>query len=289
MRIGFVGAGKVATAFGRYLHTHEIEISGYFDRHPEKIAHACEATQSTGFESASEAASACDLLFITTQDDKIEDACEDLCRRGAISPQHLVGHMSGVHASDILEPAARTGAAVFSLHPLQAFADEAVALKDLPNTYFSLECADDRAGAVEAILVAAGNPCFRITAEKKTLYHLSACILSNYLVTLMDTGLATLAESGIDPHEGFAAMQPLIMGTLTNIAKAGPAKALTGPIARGDAGTIRRHLDALETHALEEMKAYYRYMGLRTLDLAEKEVLRAPEKANAVRQLLEKG
>lgn len=287
MRIGFVGAGKVATAFGRYLHIHDVDISGYFDRHPEKVDHACRGTDSLAYSDAGQAADGSDILLITTQDDKIGDACDDLCRREKITARHLVGHMSGVHSSQVLKSAGDKGAAIFSLHPLQAFADEQMALRDLPNTYFSLESEDERAAAVEKILRTTGNPFFRISPEKKALYHLSACILSNYLVTVMDSGLTALEHSGIDPQEGYQAMQPLIRGTLANIAKSGTAKALTGPIARGDAGTIRQHLDALEMHHLDTIQSFYKSMGRKTLDLAEKQILKAPDKAEAVRRLLD--
>lgn len=287
MRIGFLGAGKVATAYGRYLYLHDVKVSGYFDRHPEKIALASQAVGGLEFTDKSALAAASDIILITTQDDKIEDACSTLCRQADIGPRHLVGHMSGVHSSQILYAAAKEGAAIFSLHPLQAFAHERAARNDLPRTFFSLESEDPRVAGVEEILTLTGNPFFRISPEKKTLYHLAACMLSNYLVTVMDSGLTALEQSGIDPRLGFEAMQPLIMGTLANIANSGTAKALTGPIARGDAGTIRQHLDALGAKDMEALTMFYKFMGLRTLELAERQILKASDRAEAVRQLLE--
>jgi predicted short-subunit dehydrogenase-like oxidoreductase (DUF2520 family) len=287
MGIGFIGAGKVATAFGRYLHGHGIAISGYFDRHAEKTARASNATRSRSFPNAGALASQSEIVLITTRDDQIADVCRDLCSQNKIDAHHLVGHMSGAHSSRILDDAHRLGAAVFSLHPLQAFADEDKALAELPKTFFSLEGEGNRLQSVRQILMQTGNRFFSISSEHKTLYHLSACILSNYLVTLMDCGLAALSKSGIDPGDGFLAMRPLIEGTLSNIARLGPAKALTGPIARGDAGTIQRHLEALNTPGLEDIGLIYRQMGLQTLELASQTALSSMEKIAAVRQLLE--
>jgi predicted short-subunit dehydrogenase-like oxidoreductase (DUF2520 family) len=287
MRIGFIGAGKVATAFGRYLHGHGISISGYFDRHAEKVARASQITHSRPYPDAATVAEHSEILLITTRDDQIEGACEDLCRQKCIGAHHLVGHMSGAHSSRILAEAGQRGATVFSLHPLQAFADEDKALAELPSTYFSLEGEGERLQPVRQLLSQIGNRYFLITPENKSLYHLSACILSNYLVTLMDNGLAALEKSGIDPQEGFQAMRPLIEGTLSNIARLGPAKALTGPIARGDAGTVRQHLQALKNSGLEGIESLYRHMGLQTLELASQSALSSTEKATAVRQLLE--
>jgi hypothetical protein len=119
---------------------------------------------------------------------------------------------------------------------------------ELPRTFFSLEGQTDRLQLIERLLGRMGNPYFTISAHHKSLYHLSACILSNYLVTLMDAGLSALEHSGIDPRQGFQAMRPLIEGTLANIAEMGTARALTGPIARGDSGTIRTHLESLDSH-----------------------------------------
>ena len=287
MRIGFIGAGKVATAFRRFLHAHGLTIGGYFDRHEDKRAHACRMTQSRTCQNAAEVAQVSDMVLITTRDDQIMGVCHDLAEQGVIRNDHLVGHMSGAHASVILQDAARQGAAIFSLHPLQAFAEEEKALSDLPHTYFSIEGTDRRLTAVEEIMTTTGNRFFRILPEHKRLYHLSACIFSNYLVTLMGCGMETLAHSGILPEEGFTAMMPLIQGTIDNIARIGPAKALTGPIARGDVTTVAQHLDALRHESLQTLEEFYAFMGLKTLDLACRDVLNDPAKADALKNVLE--
>lgn len=287
MRIGFIGAGKVATAFGRYLHDHGIPISGYHGRHADKVDRACQATRSRSYPDAASVAANSEILLITTRDDQIAGVCASLCEQKSVDARHLIGHMSGAHSSRLLADAERMGASVFSLHPLQAFAEEKKALADLPHTYFSLEGDGKRLAPIRNILSQTGNRYFSINSEHKTLYHLSACILSNYLVTLMDSGLQALGSSGIDAREGFTAMRPLIEGTLSNIARLGPAKALTGPIARGDAGTIKQHLQALRKSGLEDVEALYRLLGLQTLALAGRGTLSPGEKADAVRELLE--
>jgi predicted short-subunit dehydrogenase-like oxidoreductase (DUF2520 family) len=287
MRIGFIGAGKVATAFGRYLFERGQTISGYFDRHIEKRTPAARQTLSSVFQNISEVAAHSDIILITTQDDYIADICRQLCEQKCIKPRHLLGHMSGVHSSRILQDAQRLGAKVFSLHPLQAFADEDKALADLPNAYFSIEAEGSGPDPIIDMLSRMGNPFFTLSPDYKSLYHLAACMVSNYLVTLMAGGLEALQKSGIDPREGFAAMRPLIEGTLSNIAQMGPAKALTGPVARGDAGTIAQHMAALQSPALGGVKSIYTDMGLKTLELAKKKILKDPEKAAAVQKLFE--
>jgi predicted short-subunit dehydrogenase-like oxidoreductase (DUF2520 family) len=286
MRIGFIGAGKVATAFGRYLHTKGVPISGYFDHHPEKTAHAGRQTRSVAFQSSADLSLHSDIVFIATRDDQIEGTCRQLCRENSITSRHLVGHMSGAHSSRLLSDARNLGATVFSLHPLQAFADEAGSLAALPETWFSLEGDTEDLDPVIDLLVRMGNPYLTLKPEHKSLYHISACMLSNYLVTLADAAMAALEQAGIDPREGFRAMRPLMDGTLSNIAQLGPARALTGPIARGDAGTIARHMAALGARGLEDIQSLYVQMGLKTLELACKETATPPEGSAEVRRLL---
>ncbi|MCP4694516.1 MAG: DUF2520 domain-containing protein [Desulfobacterales bacterium] len=287
MNIGFIGAGKVATAFGRYLHDKGLSVSGYYDLVPEKAAHAGERAQCGLFQSGAEAAANADIILITTQDDQITGACGLLCEQECIGPRHLVGHMSGAHSCLVLDEARKRGATVFSLHPLQAFADEENALASLPNTWFSLEGVKEDLGPIIEILSKTENPYFILSPEHKSLYHLSACIFSTYLVTLMGVGLSALEKAGIDSRDGFQAMLPLIEGTIANIAQLGPARALTGPIARGDAGTIARHLEALDKQGLDDLKSFYTFVGRETLELAVKEALKSTDKEAAVRQLLE--
>lgn len=287
MRIGFIGAGKVATAFGRYLYSKGLTISGYYDRHAKKVAHAATHTQSQAFQNTAEAATHSNMVLITTRDDQIAGVCRKLCEQNCIAPGHLVGHMSGAHSSHILTEARESEATVFSLHPLQAFADEEKSLADLPHTYFSLEADRGNLDPIKKMLSQMGNPYFTLSPEHKSLYHLSACMLSNYLVTLMASGLSALEESGIDPKEGFAAMRPLIEGTLANIAQLGPAQALTGPIARGDTSTVEGHMAALNSMGLDNIKSVYTAMGLKTLDLATEKLRKTPDKAAALTLVLE--
>jgi predicted short-subunit dehydrogenase-like oxidoreductase (DUF2520 family) len=286
LQFGFIGAGKVGTAFGRYLHLRKVAVGSYLDHTFEKARAAARAAGAIPCDDLSQVAARCDLILITTQDDRIAPACEDLCRQAAISHRHCVGHMSGAHPSDLLSAARERGATTFSLHPLQAFADPQKAFEALPSTYFALEGQGEGLARVVAMMNDLGNPFFRITPENKRLYHISACVMSNFLVTLMDVGMAALEDSGVDPRQGFRAMRPLIEGTLSNIDSLGSAKALTGPIARGDSGTITDHLAALDAASLTELKAFYTFMGRQTLALAAGHTLTSEKQVAAIRRLL---
>ncbi|MEJ2640329.1 MAG: DUF2520 domain-containing protein [Desulfosarcinaceae bacterium] len=285
-RIGFIGAGRVATAFGRYLHHRKVSVGGYFDHSLEKARAAAKGAGTAACDDLAQVAARCNIILITTQDDRIAPACEELCQQARIFPRHRVGHMSGAHPAGLLCAARKEGATIFSLHPLQAFADLQKSFEALPDTFFAIEGQGDGLPLVAGMMATLGNPCFNITSENKRLYHLGACVISNFLVTLVDAGLAALERSGIDPRRGFEAMRPLIEGTLSNIGSLGTAKALTGPIARGDSGTIAGHLEALDAASLADLKAFYTFMGRRTLELAAGKTLTSEEKVAAIRRLL---
>jgi len=103
MRIGFIGAGKVATAFGRYLHERNLTIGGYYDRHPDRVTYAATVTKSTAFSDAAQLADGSDIILITTQDDHIKGVCDALCREGNITNHHFVGHMSGARIETAMQ------------------------------------------------------------------------------------------------------------------------------------------------------------------------------------------
>ncbi len=109
----------------------------------------------------------------------------------------------------------------------------------------------------------------RVAKANRALYHAALCVLSNYQVALADLGFAMLGLSGMDPERVADAAEPLLRGTLENIAALGPAGALTGPIARGDAETVEGHLKALR-RLPREVSQLYCELGRYTVRLARR-------------------
>lgn len=154
--------------------------------------------------------------------------------------------MSGALGSAVLGAARDAGAIVLSVHPLQSFAGEEQAVRNLPGSVFSIE--GDERGYEDArrIVEALGGEYFFISAAAKPLYHAAACVVSNYLVTVIDLGLGLMEAAGIPRRQALKAVLPLVQGTVANIATVGIPAALTGPIARGDAATVQAHLAAMQ-------------------------------------------
>jgi len=284
MKIGFIGAGKVGTAFGVYLKSRGFEISGYCSRSPASSSKAAELTASRHFTDAAVLSSESDIVFITTPDGDIKDVCDLLALKKALRKGQIIAHMSGALSSEVLKSAQDDGCWVYSLHPIQSFVSLENALKSLPGTFFSIEGDTEKNSQLEELIAEAGNRCFRIAPNDKVLYHAAACVFSNFLVALMDEGLQYLNRIGINEQEGFSAMLPLIMGTISNIELHGTNNALTGPIARGDSDTIVNQMENIELYLPQSLE-FYRTMSRKTLQVAMKNKLAAEDKSASLESI----
>ncbi len=285
LKIGFIGAGKVGTAMGVYLKEKNYNILGYYSRTYESAQNAAALTNSNASIKLESLVKNSDLLFITTNDDEISNICNRLLDEGLINEEKIVVHMSGADSSKILEKLKKKGCYIYSLHPLQSFADIKSAVKDLQHTVFSLEGDKEKIKVIEDILKTTGNKYFIIQTEQKALYHVAACVVSNYLVSLLDYGLSIFETIGIDKDKGYKALYPLIQGSIENIKNLGTSKALTGPIARGDVNTIEKHIEALK-NINPQWLDMYKTLGFATIEVAQKEKLKNLEKIDKLKKIM---
>jgi len=286
LRIGFIGAGKVGLAFGAYLFQKGLNVVGYYSRKYESAQKGTKLTKGIAFKEIKELVDSSDIIFITTNDDEIANVCNSLVDNNILKKGQIIVHMSGASSSKILERAKEKGCYIYSIHPLQAFADVNKAIDDLSGTVFSLEGDEENIEILEKILKKTCNKYFKLTSDQKTLYHVAACAMSNYIVTLIDYGLSILNSIGIDSEEGYKAFYPLIKGSIDNISNLGTERALTGPIARGDIETINKHIDVLKELDTGKLNIY-KILGNMTLDLALKEKLKDNSKAIQIKNKLE--
>ncbi len=208
-------------------------------------------------------ADAAELVFITTPDAAI----------GLVAGQtqwhagQSVVHCSGADSTAVLEPARLSGAQVGAFHPLQTFAGVKQAIENIPGSTFSIEAEEPLLGTLKDLAIALGGRWVELDAADKVLYHASAVMASNYLVTLVKLATDLWQSFGISSQEATQALLPLLRGTISNIETIGLPNCLTGPIARGDNGTVRKHLDALEKTAPDLLSAY-RELGRQTIPIA---------------------
>ena len=223
------------------------------------------------------------LVLIAVPDDSIARVAVELARDDAIGERQVVLHLSGLLDRRALEALGSTGAGLGSFHPLQAIADPASAPERLAGSFAGLEGDARGLAAGEWLAAVLGMRTVRLAPGSKPAYHAGAVIASNYAVVLADTAARLARHGGIAAHEAAAMYLPLMRGTLANLAL-GPVAALTGPVRRGDADTVRTHLAVLDP----DDRALYRALGLAALRLAREAGL-APEVAEEVERVLGKG
>jgi predicted short-subunit dehydrogenase-like oxidoreductase (DUF2520 family) len=223
-------------------------------------------------------------VVIGTPDDAIEPTVEALAAAAAVGPGSWVTHLSGALGLDALKAARDAGARILAIHPLQSFPDVDSALTRLPGSTIAVTAeGDDGYLLGERLADELLAVPFRLADELRPLYHAAAVFASNYLVIASAIAESLFAAAGVpDPAQ---AMAPLQRATLEHVERLGPARALTGPAVRGDAGTIRRNLEALERHAPGVVPAYVA-MARATLDLAERSGRLPAESRAAVEEVL---
>lgn len=268
MRMSFVGAGKVGTALGLYLKKSGFDVVGYYSKSSDSAQKAARITETNAFKNIAELVVVSDLIWITVNDDAIEEIDEQLAAVEALTNQKLVAHTSGALTSGVLKNLKQKGCSLFSIHPLQTFKELEVALEALKSTVFTIEGDVNNLQIIKEIFQKTNNPYIVLKEKGKTLYHAGACVLSNYLVTLMDVGFNLLEQAGLKREEIYSAVEPLIMGTLHNIKTKDPKQALTGPIQRGDVKTLSKHLEAIKDQAPSEIEIY-QFMGIKTIEMLE--------------------
>ena len=238
----------------------------------------------------SEAALEADAWWLSVPDDEILAVAGQLAaalpaaRRGGRQP--LAIHCSGLGSVDLLKPLSVAGVRTLCLHPLQTFTGEprAELLRGVPCAVTAHEERDLLLG--EELAGRLGMRPFRLADEKKTLYHLSAAIGCNLLVAL-ESEAKRLMDEATGGEDGLEHLGPILRTTMGNLLDSGrPAQALTGPVARGDVGTVRSHLRLLERESPRLARAY-RALSLEALTLAAPRL--DDEQVRSLRDLLEDG
>lgn len=264
--IGFIGAGRVATALAIRLHEMGYRITGVYSRTLESAEKLARLLANAGLQSSDDYPQA-DILFLTVPDDEIAAVAETLAQQLAnagLQPDEnirAVVHCSGVYDSTILGVLHKDAG---SFHPLYPFR-EGTTLTGSEEMLIAIEASNLwlESALVEMAKAIGGQPVILKTGQKAT-YHTAAVIASNYLVTLFDVSLQLMTQAGVPQNIAQEALYQLMQGNLNNLRSLAPETALTGPIARGDVATLRKHLVALSGTPYE---ALYRELGRHTANL----------------------
>jgi predicted short-subunit dehydrogenase-like oxidoreductase (DUF2520 family) len=285
--VAIIGAGKVGTAMAHLLSTRGYDVVAVADPRREARERAAELSGAKPFERGEDAAATARIIIITTPDGAIEDACRHLAASGIPLVGKKVLHMSGALSLGALKAAADQGADTLSIHPIQTFADLEGAERTLPGSSFGVTCEPRLQGWALDFVSDLEGRVLMVTDADKVLYH-AAAVVACHLLAMVQYGAHVISRKlGFDDEEAARAFTPLATATIENVARLGPAAALTGPLARGDVGTLAAHLEALE--GLDpELASMYRTVSLWGLRLVEERGELDPETIGAMRALLSK-
>lgn len=264
VKLGFIGAGVVGTALAVRLQAKGypvVTVASRSKKSAEKLADAVMGCRAC--DSNQEVVDAADIVFITTPDDEVQGVVEEL----SWSTVKSVIHCSGVDSLDVLQKAKDDGAQVGGFHPLQTFASVTHAINNLPGSTFAIEAEEPLSDTLKHMAQSLEGEFVVLGLGDKALYHAAAVVACNYTVTLMKMATDMWKTFGVSTEDATKALLPLLRGTINNIENVGLPNCLTGPIARGDIGTVLKHLDAMEAKA-PEIAAAYREMGLQTIPIA---------------------
>jgi predicted short-subunit dehydrogenase-like oxidoreductase (DUF2520 family) len=264
LRVGIVGAGRVGAVLGAALTRAGHQVVAASGVSAATRRRAARLLPGVPLVPADEVARSADLLLLAVPDDILAGLVAGLVGTGAIRPGTLVAHTSGSHGLAVLAPATAAGAIPLALHPAMTFADRPEDLDRLTGVPFGATAPDELWPVAEALVVEMGGEPHRVPEQARPLYHAALVVGANHLVTLVNEATDLLRAAGVDSPA--TVLAPLLSAALDNALRAGDAAA-TGPVVRGDAGTVATHLAVLTERAPDSVAAYLA-MARRTADRA---------------------
>jgi predicted short-subunit dehydrogenase-like oxidoreductase (DUF2520 family) len=265
LAVGVVSAGRVGSVLGAALARAGHTVVAASGLSVESLARAERLLPDVPLLPPDEVVRRADLVLLALPDDVLEGMVRGLVATESLRPGQIVVHTSGAHGVDVLKPAAEAGALALALHPVLTFTGRAEDLERLSTASIGVTAAPDDEVAWnvgEALAVEMGAEPVRIPEAARALYHAALSHGANHLMTLVADCTELLREAGIGHSERLVA--PLLSAALDNVLRHGD-RALTGPVARGDLGTVRKHLTVL-SDSEPAIAPAYRALARRTAE-----------------------
>lgn len=267
MKIGFVGAGRAGCSLGKYFTRKaaqaDVTVTGYNSIVEEEARWAAKFTGSSVFERIEDVIAASDAIILSTPDGAIKKVWDTIDKKNLTGK--MICHLSGSLSSDVFSGIDTYGGYAISIHPMFAFSNKDSVYQQLDSVSFTLEGHPYAVNAWQQLLDALGNRSVVIDQAKKPKYHAAASILSNQVIAVLATGYELLEECGFSEKEARTFSAALVRDNVEHVIADGCVSALTGPIERGDVGTVKKHLQELN----DTQKEMYRVCGSKLLELAE--------------------
>ncbi len=265
LTIGIVGAGRVGTALGAAFAAAGHRITGASGRSETAADRIAGFLPGVAHRRAEDVVRHADLVIFAVPDDALAPLVAHLGESGAFRPGVIVAHTSGSHGIGILHPATARGALPLALHPAMTFTGQADDIERLAaGISFGVTAPDELKPLATALVAELGGSPEWIPDDRRALYHTALAHGANHLVTLVNEAMDRLRDAGVTHPE--LMLSPLLHAALDNTLAMGDA-ALTGPVSRGDAGTVAKHLDTLAAVAPNSVPSYLA-LARRTADRA---------------------
>ncbi len=280
--VGVVGTGRVGAVLGAALHRVGHRVVAVSAVSEDSLRRAQELLPGIPVREVPDVVAAVDLVLLAVPDDSLSGLVSGLAATGAFHPGQVLVHTSGRHGVGVFEPAARSDVLPLALHPAMSFTGTALDLERLPDCVFGVTSLKELRPLGEALVLELGAEPVWIEEEDRPLYHAALTHGADHLVTLVAQSMELLQDAGVDQPARM--LTPLLAAALDNALRTGD-QALTGPVVRGDAGTVAEHL--AELAAVPQTRSTYCALARATVQRALQRGRLRPAEAQSVLAVLD--
>lgn len=290
MKIGVISAGKVGAVLGAALRAAGHTIVGAYarsDASMERLENLLPGVPAVEIE---DIAAAADMILLAVPDDELGPLVDGMAQLGLFRQGHLVVHVAGRYGTSVLTSAVQSGAIALALHPAMTFTGTSLDLKRLIDCPIAVTGSAMFLPIGEALAAEMEGRAVVVAEEDRGLYHAALCHGANHMVTLVTQAMRMLEAAGIEDPGGY--LGPLVEASLDGALRSGEAL-LTGPVVRGDAGTVVDHLQAIDalvaTGDYTDIPVTYRSLAWATAARAGQRRVLRPELVEEMGKVLSDG
>lgn len=267
LKCGIYGCGRVGRALSVALKNSGFDLVLLVDRNPKLLLTLQRLFPKVKITNQIIDWPKLDLLFITVSDGAIKSVAESIAESSVDIGGAVAAHTNGSMTSDEISSLKSKGCYIASMHPVQSLSGTQRDSATIRTSFFALEGEEEALSVLKQVIEKMGGRHFDLRPEHKESHHLACVMAANYVITLMKMAADLLKPTGLERGEAKNILLPLMKNCLDNIERQGLPQALTGPIVRGDVGTVRDHLRLLNKQHPELLQVYTD-LGLNTVELA---------------------
>lgn len=265
MGVGIISAGRVGAVLGNALRAAGHQVTGVVARSNASRERAEVLLPGAPLLEPEEVVERSELVILAVPDDDLAPLAASLAQRGIVPGAQIIAHTSGRYGIDVLRPLEEAGAITLALHPAMTFTGTSLDLGRLVGCPWAITARPMFAPIAKALVLELDGISVDIAEGDRAAYHAALAHGSNHLVVLVSQVLAILDSISVeDPSQ---LVSPLLQASLEEVLRRGPG-ALTGPVQRGDAGTVGNHIAALTELDLGSTLPTYRALARAALDIA---------------------